>query len=651
MAAAKRLERTVRVVLCLAGISAAAGCGLSRQAQLEATAKDWCMTIRASQIIPVYPLTQDLQPGDVYLVQTTVDRQQEVYKAKGFLPLDNHLVRLQPTGYDPFYEQSFFVHCSDTTVMPARWGYTNYGAVSWTPAPGAAFPTYSFSVRQGAGLNLAVPVSGVPIGMSLMGTRAADGSVSIKEARTMGVDTVSLYRDLNRWAELHADFLRHYGPKQGSATPRNFLRVITRVYSTGSVTVALSDARSAAGGLDAGVPRPVDLLTPQAPRDHARVPQQTLEDYRSRLSSINAMLAETGQPSRQSGSNAELGTDEADAKTKAKQEAIDTDMRARRDRVEKAEAELKRSREAAAGPQKDVAAAQQQLATAEEELRVATTQPAQDAAKEKIAAAMAALAERQAAAAEPLRNLAAATGTAEVARNALAAAAAIAPGGSLRVTAASSRFISMQEQFDPPLIIGYLAFDVPIMADGLIGAPVPTQAQIDADARAAEFKPEDVVRALFRDGLDNDAYDTLAEFAATDPGARDAVAALDALAAPVPDRYMKYELTDTPGLVRQIEVVAPATRTYKTFKAHRAAARASLDALGTTMKVDPFKVSWQQNVLAVPRDSERWKLLLDECRESSRLLGDEQVLAAHERECQRAGAEYLRLKVAATRTK
>lgn len=473
------------------------GCGMSRQAQLEATAKDWCMTIRASQIIPVYPLTQDVQPGDVYLVQTTVDRQQKVYKSKGFLPLDNHLVRLQPTGYDPFYEQSFFVHCSDSTVMPARWGYTNYGAASWSPAPGAAFPTYSFSVRQGAGLNLAVPVSGVPVGMSLMGTRAADGSVSIKEARTFGVDTVSLYRDLNKWADLNADFLRPYGPKQGSNTPRNFLRVVTRVYSTGSVTVALSDARSVAGGVDAGVPRPVDLLTPQAPRDHDGVPQQTLEDYRSRLTSINAMLAETGQPSRLSGSNAGLGADEVDAKTKAKQEAIKKDLEARRDRVEEAEAELKRSRDAAAGPQKDVAEARQRLATAEEELRVATTQAAQDAASEKIAAARAALADRQAAAAEPLRKLAAATGTAEVARNALAAAAAMAPGGSLRVTAASSRFISMQEQFDPPLIIGYLAFDVPIMADGLIGAPVPTQAQIDENARAAEFKPQDVVRAMF----------------------------------------------------------------------------------------------------------------------------------------------------------
>lgn len=644
MAAAKRLETPARVVVCLAGISAAAGCGMSRQAQLEATAKDWCMTIRASQIIPVYPLTQDVQPGDVYLVQTTVDRQQEVYKAKGFLPLDNHLVRLQPTGYDPFYEQSFFVNNSDKTVMPARWGYTNYGAVSWTPAPGAAFPTYSFSVRQGAGLNLAVPVSGVPVGMSLMGTRAADGSVSIKEARTIGVDTVSLHRDLNRWAELNADFLRHYGPKQGSATPRNFLRVITRVYSTGSVTVALSDARSVAGGVDAGVPRPVDLLTPQAPRDHAGVPQQTLEDYRSRLTSINAMLAETEQPSRLSGSNAGLGADEVDAKTKAKMEAIRAQIEKRVAELNVAEAEVKKKADAAAEQQMDVAEAQRQLAAAKEALDNATSASAAADAKAIVEAAERTLHRKQAAAAEPLKELAAATGTAEVARNALAAAASMAPGGSLRLTAASSRFISMQEEFDPPLIIGYLAFDVPILADGTIGAPVPTQAQIDAGARAAEFKPEDVVRGMFPDGLDNEAYDTLAESAVDDPQAREAVAALDALAKHVPGRYVAYR-TEEPGILSEKDVEVQSA-TYKTFKAYRGVARSSSDALKRALQREAVKITVDQQPTEVSKGSGRWERLQKDRAAYQRFLDDVALQRAHEAACARAGREYLRLIVA-----
>jgi hypothetical protein len=32
------------------------------------------MTIRASQVVPVYPLTEDLQPGEVFLVQLPVGR-------------------------------------------------------------------------------------------------------------------------------------------------------------------------------------------------------------------------------------------------------------------------------------------------------------------------------------------------------------------------------------------------------------------------------------------------------------------------------------------------------------------------------------------------------------------------------------------------
>jgi len=57
------------VVLLLVG-----GCA-NKERQLEQVAKDWCLTIRASQVIPVYPMTEDLQPGDVFLVQRTVDEQ------------------------------------------------------------------------------------------------------------------------------------------------------------------------------------------------------------------------------------------------------------------------------------------------------------------------------------------------------------------------------------------------------------------------------------------------------------------------------------------------------------------------------------------------------------------------------------------------
>ena len=63
------------------------------------------MVIRASQVIPVYPLTEDLQPGDVLLVRTPIEEQAKLYKKKGFLPLDQHLVRLYTKGStNDFYD-------------------------------------------------------------------------------------------------------------------------------------------------------------------------------------------------------------------------------------------------------------------------------------------------------------------------------------------------------------------------------------------------------------------------------------------------------------------------------------------------------------------------------------------------------------------
>ncbi len=81
------------------GSVAACSATKSKEDDLARFAKDWCLTIRASQVIPVYPLTQDLQPSDVFLVHQTVDEQQKVWREKGFLALDNHFARLAPKGH------------------------------------------------------------------------------------------------------------------------------------------------------------------------------------------------------------------------------------------------------------------------------------------------------------------------------------------------------------------------------------------------------------------------------------------------------------------------------------------------------------------------------------------------------------------------
>src|ERR1017187_6948770 len=189
------------------------GCATAEK-QVQRAANDWCMTIRGSQVIPVYPLTEDIQPGDIFLVQVPIDKQQQLYKKNGFLPLDNHLGRMNSDGYSDFYGHSFF-STNGTYVLPRDWirpegvgiylGTNGSNTKSWLAAPRVAFPSYSFSVQNGAGLSLAVPVQGVPVGLSLLASEAASGSIQIQDARTMGVETISLYRQLKTWGAANAD--------------------------------------------------------------------------------------------------------------------------------------------------------------------------------------------------------------------------------------------------------------------------------------------------------------------------------------------------------------------------------------------------------------------------------------------------------------
>lgn len=338
------------------------GCGTSKEAQLQQVAKDWCLTIRASQVIPVYPLTQDIQPGDIFLVDVPIDQQQQDYEANGFLALDNHISRITPSGYKNFYLDSFLTGTNQIT-LPVDWirpASTNLH--SWEPAPSAAFPSYSFSVSRGGGMNLAVPIDGVPVGMSLLDSDAAYGSVTIKSARTMGVDILSLYGDLTAWAKTNTAFLSPFGTDPGDPET-NYLRVITRVYATGQMDVSLSDASSQSAGLDVGAAKPVNLLSPQLPKGQTNVAEVTAQNYTNGMSVLNDML-----------------------------------------------------------------------------------------------------------------------------QKASSATSNFLPGGSLRIAAASSRTVALQEQFDPPVILGYLGFDCLINGDGTLGPPIPTHAHLKQKSKLNHAK-------------------------------------------------------------------------------------------------------------------------------------------------------------------
>ncbi len=222
------------LVLSLVSICmTAGGCGtirdMKRRKQLEEVAKDWCYTIRASQVIPVYPLTEDLQVGDVFLVHQHAENQHKEYKRRGFLPMEQLLVRLHPEGYHNFYLQSHGTRGRDD--IPHHWKFPNgaFGSAhepkegdkpsdnppnKWHFGPIAAFPSYGFDIQQGQAFSLSIPVKGVPVAMSILGAQAAKCSLTIKDAHTYGIDTLQIEKQVRDWAADNRGFLRSFSPKE-----------------------------------------------------------------------------------------------------------------------------------------------------------------------------------------------------------------------------------------------------------------------------------------------------------------------------------------------------------------------------------------------------------------------------------------------------
>jgi hypothetical protein len=232
----------------------------SRNQQLENVAKDWSFVIRASQVMPVYPMTEDLFPGDVFLVQSTIDKQQSDWNAKGYLPLDNHIARLVPHGYEEFYANSFDL--KNDGFPPKLWLSTTDDSAAWKSAPRAAFPTYSFEAKSGYGLSGALPIQGIPVGLSLLGAKEAYGTVTLSDARTYGTEIESLAAQLKTWAHGQRRFLSSFAPHDGHV---NYLRMVNRIYLIGRVAVSIENSESIGAGIEGGVPPPVQLLIPDRP--------------------------------------------------------------------------------------------------------------------------------------------------------------------------------------------------------------------------------------------------------------------------------------------------------------------------------------------------------------------------------------------------
>ena len=268
----------------------------SREDELARVAKDWCLTIRASQVLPVYPLTEDLQVGDLLLVSTPIEDEVHLLEKSGFLPLENVIARLEPTGWAQFYNGAYSV--TDTSVLPRQWQFPNPPPATspftaWGSAPGAAFPSYTFQVKKGAGATLAIPIQSVPVGLSLLQTNDAYGTVNISNASTYGLPIGIISPQVDEWAITNREFLNRYGPRRSSddkgneIVQKNYVRTVYRVYVAGGVNVSLISNESRGGRVDAGASKSIALFDAGSSTDAANA----ASNYASVLSSLSQSIA------------------------------------------------------------------------------------------------------------------------------------------------------------------------------------------------------------------------------------------------------------------------------------------------------------------------------------------------------------------------
>jgi hypothetical protein len=191
------------------------------------------------------------------LVRTSIDDQVAQYEAEGFLPLDHRITRLNvQKTYKHLYGSGYGLN--DDAHPPRNWqARDENGELGWSNAPRAAFPTYSFTVHNGAGVNLAVPVSGVPVALGLLGADSATGSITISDVYTYAADDFHLRPLVEKWAQDNVEYLRNFRSVEGRT---NYLRVVSRVYLTGGVDVVISADRSFGGTASGGAAKSVDVL-------------------------------------------------------------------------------------------------------------------------------------------------------------------------------------------------------------------------------------------------------------------------------------------------------------------------------------------------------------------------------------------------------
>lgn len=444
---------------------------IEKQRTLERVARDWCLTIRASQVVPVYPLDEDIEVGDSYIVDTPIEELKGYWDSRGYLPIDHRFARFQPSGFAGYYHHGGY-GLSSLAGVPRLWqfppadtrpkGPGSAGASadadtstpekparmdSWEQAPRAGFPVYSFRIKRGEGINTAIPVEGIPVALAALGAREATGSVTLKNAYTYGIDEVSLRTDLSCWASRSEirEALKAYAPvasgrqrgKRGRS--RSFLRVVTRVYLIRGITVEVTNASASAFKGSVGAPKGADknisFSTSDKPEDlllaklQEQIAGQQLATALGKASedTTNAdTTSNDGEPAQEGASQAESGAADADP---------------------------------------ELAEREKELARQEKEFDL----------EERAAELAQRRANREATDKIVERSLLRQEMTDRFGGYQL-------PGATLQVASATANSISMNETFDRPLVIGYHALEFEILEGGLLrNQPVSTFQRLESN--------------------------------------------------------------------------------------------------------------------------------------------------------------------------
>jgi hypothetical protein len=472
---------------------------INKQRQLDRVARDWCQTIRASQVIPIYPLDEDVQPGDSYIVTTPIAELRSYWKQRGTLPIDHRFARFQPTGYPSYYPDGQY-GVNDKDLLPRRWQFpkgasgfddlkgalfekdtdptkqadrdaaaakaadVEFLKTAWPAAPRAAFPSYTIKIKRGEGLNAALPVQGIPVALGALGAREATATVTLNDAYTYGIDEMSLRSDLASRSGFYQKYLADYAPQVvmkkslfgglvPTVTKKQMLRVVTRVYLVRSVNVSVVNTESSFWKASVGAPKEADADKTNSAAENLKLNDQPADS--TTMSDLTGHLVSHTQGT--------LNTDKIDLQATPDKPSMPLTPPA-----EGAPALLPPLDNQIDDVEKDIARRErlEELARRETNLNNATLE----------------------------RKLKEQTFKSAVERTAMKDkfGTFVLPGGTLRVTSATQRSISMHETFTRPLVIGYHALEFEIGPAGDISTgPVSTfdrmQFGVDPVVRVATY--------------------------------------------------------------------------------------------------------------------------------------------------------------------